>query len=76
MIGYSVGTRRFVTYTNLDPGEYIFQVKATNSDGVWSKTATHLLLLSLHLSGKPGGLIQFMYFLFSWRFIFIKSKRN
>lgn len=34
------GKRRFVTYTNLDPGEYVFQVKATNSDGMWSeKTA-------------------------------------
>lgn len=30
------GKRRFVTYTNLDPGEYVFRVKATNSDGVWS----------------------------------------
>jgi len=30
------GNRRFVTYTNLDPGEYTFRVKATNSDGVWS----------------------------------------
>jgi signal transduction histidine kinase/ligand-binding sensor domain-containing protein/DNA-binding response OmpR family regulator len=29
--------RRFITYTNLDPGKYSFKVKATNSDGVWSK---------------------------------------
>ena len=28
--------RRFVTYTNLDPGTYTFMVKATNSDGVWN----------------------------------------
>ena len=27
--------RRFVTYTNLNSGEYTFKVKATNSDGVW-----------------------------------------
>src|SRR5690554_2055069 len=30
------GNRRFVTYTNLDPGDYIFKVKATNADGVWN----------------------------------------
>ncbi len=29
------GNRRFATYTNLDPGEYFFTVKATNPDGIW-----------------------------------------
>ncbi len=28
--------RRFATYTNLDPGDYIFRVMASNSDGIWS----------------------------------------
>jgi hypothetical protein len=32
----NIGNRRFVTYTNLNPGEYIFKVKSTNSDGIWS----------------------------------------
>lgn len=39
------GSRRFVTYTNLDPGNYIFKVKATNADGVWSKNITALKLI-------------------------------
>ena len=30
------GKRRFVTYTNLDPDNYTFKVKATNADGIWS----------------------------------------
>ncbi len=30
------GNRRFATYTNLDPGRYIFKVRATNNDGIWS----------------------------------------
>jgi len=30
-------TRRYVSYTNLDPGEYIFKAKGTNSDGIWVK---------------------------------------
>jgi signal transduction histidine kinase/ligand-binding sensor domain-containing protein/CheY-like chemotaxis protein len=31
-----VGTQRKATYTNLDPGEYTFKVKAANSDGIWN----------------------------------------
>jgi ligand-binding sensor domain-containing protein/two-component sensor histidine kinase len=29
------GTRRYVSYTNLDAGDYTFVVKGTNSDGIW-----------------------------------------
>ncbi|MBC8490932.1 MAG: histidine kinase, partial [Candidatus Marinimicrobia bacterium] len=29
-------SRRYATYTNLDPGKYIFKVKGSNSDGVWN----------------------------------------
>lgn len=35
-------SRRFVTYTNLDPGHYVFRVKAANKDGVWNETGTTL----------------------------------
>ncbi len=31
------GNRRYAGYTNLDPGEYMFRVKAANSDGVWNE---------------------------------------
>ncbi|NIM95595.1 MAG: GAF domain-containing protein [Anaerolineales bacterium] len=31
------GTRRYVSYTNLDGGEYVFRVKGSNSDGVWNE---------------------------------------
>lgn len=36
------GTRRFVTYTNLNPGQYIFKLKATNSDGIWNESIKEL----------------------------------
>jgi len=39
------GTRRFVTYTNLDPGKYIFKVKSTNADGVWNDDVTALRII-------------------------------
>jgi ligand-binding sensor domain-containing protein/tRNA A-37 threonylcarbamoyl transferase component Bud32 len=30
------GNRRYAAFTNLDPGEYVFRVRASNSDGVWN----------------------------------------
>ena len=39
--------RRFATYTNLDPGEYVFRVKAANKDGVWNETGTTLAITIL-----------------------------
>jgi signal transduction histidine kinase/ligand-binding sensor domain-containing protein/DNA-binding response OmpR family regulator len=38
------GTRRFVTYTNLDPGTYLFRVKGSNSDGIWNMQETTLII--------------------------------
>lgn len=32
----STSEQRLVTYTNLNPGSYIFRVKGSNSNGVWS----------------------------------------
>jgi signal transduction histidine kinase/CheY-like chemotaxis protein/ligand-binding sensor domain-containing protein len=32
-----VGTQHKATYTNLDPGTYIFRVKASNNDGLWNE---------------------------------------
>lgn len=39
--------RREVTYTNLDPGKYVFKVKAANNDGVWNEEATTIQLTIL-----------------------------
>jgi signal transduction histidine kinase/ligand-binding sensor domain-containing protein len=36
------GDRRFATYTNLDPGEYVFRVKGSNNDGVWNEEGAAL----------------------------------
>ncbi|MES2733191.1 MAG: two-component regulator propeller domain-containing protein, partial [Bacteroidota bacterium] len=35
-----VGNKRTATYTNLDPGEYVFHVKASNNDGIWNDKGT------------------------------------
>ncbi|MDF9797814.1 signal transduction histidine kinase/ligand-binding sensor domain-containing protein/DNA-binding response OmpR family regulator [Catalinimonas alkaloidigena] len=39
---YTASDRRMATYTNLDPGTYQFQVKATNNDGLWNQHPTTL----------------------------------
>ncbi|MFO7444893.1 MAG: two-component regulator propeller domain-containing protein [Ignavibacteriaceae bacterium] len=36
--------RRFVTYTNLYPGEYVFRVKGSNSDGIWNEEGAAVTL--------------------------------
>lgn len=38
------GTRRFISFTNLDPGEYVFRVKAANSDGIWNENGAAVYL--------------------------------
>ncbi|MES2830062.1 MAG: two-component regulator propeller domain-containing protein [Bacteroidota bacterium] len=40
-----VGNQQAATYTNLNPGTYVFKVKAANNDGVWSKVPTTLVIV-------------------------------
>ena len=39
------GSRRYASYPNLDPGEYIFRVKGSNSDGVWNEEGTSISII-------------------------------
>ena len=39
---YTDASRRFATYTLLDPGEYIFRVKGSNNDGIWNEEGTSI----------------------------------
>ena len=36
--------RRLVTYTNLDPGKYVFRVLGSNADGIWNEEGAVLAL--------------------------------
>ncbi len=40
-----VGTKRSATYTNLNPGTYVFEVKGSNNDGVWSPYPASLQII-------------------------------
>ncbi len=43
-----LGTKRDVTFTNLDPGSYTLRVRGSNNDGVWDESGS-----SIHLHIKP-----------------------
>ena len=41
---YTGANNRDATYTNLDPGLYVFRVKASNCDGIWNDMGTSILV--------------------------------
>lgn len=50
MLGFSdnwvqLGPQRRVTFTNLNPGTYTFEVRGTNSDGIWSDRSAVLKIV-------------------------------
>ncbi len=45
-----LGNRRRVTYTNLDARNYVFRVKAANSDGIWNEEG---LAIGLNVAPAP-----------------------
>ena len=42
---FESGSVRAATYTNLPPGRYTFQVRASNNDGVWNERGTSLAVI-------------------------------
>jgi signal transduction histidine kinase/ligand-binding sensor domain-containing protein/DNA-binding response OmpR family regulator len=39
------GNQRYATYTNLDPGEYVFRATASNKDGIWNETGISITII-------------------------------
>jgi signal transduction histidine kinase/ligand-binding sensor domain-containing protein/DNA-binding response OmpR family regulator len=42
---FTDASRRYATYTQLTPGEYIFRVKGSNNDGIWNDKGTSLRII-------------------------------
>jgi ligand-binding sensor domain-containing protein/serine phosphatase RsbU (regulator of sigma subunit) len=40
-----IGKRRFASYTNLDPGEYVFRVKAVGKNGTWNEEGASIRIV-------------------------------
>lgn len=57
---YTNSSRRYVTYTNLDPGQYTFKVKASNNDGIWNETGVSLDIIILPPWWKTWWFIAFL----------------
>lgn len=53
------GTRRFVQYTNLPSGKYVFRVKGANHDGVWNEQG---VALKIEVKPPVTGTIWFRLF--------------
>jgi signal transduction histidine kinase/ligand-binding sensor domain-containing protein/DNA-binding response OmpR family regulator len=53
---------RKATYTNLDPGDYVFRVKATNEDGIWNEEGVTLKITVL----PPFWKTRWAYILYAW----------
>lgn len=44
---HNVVNQQMVTYTNLDPGTYVFKLKAANNDGIWNSKPRTLKIVVL-----------------------------
>lgn len=44
---YTDANRNIATYTNLDPGEYVFRVKGSNNDGYWNEKGASMKVIIL-----------------------------
>lgn len=42
-----IGSAREAQYTNLSPGEYVFKVRASNNDGVWTQNPKQIAIIQL-----------------------------
>ncbi|MBS1526674.1 MAG: hypothetical protein JST19_13540, partial [Bacteroidetes bacterium] len=78
------GNRRRATYTNLDPGEYTFRVKAANNDGVWGSSEATLRIVIVppfwltwwFRAGCVLAVAGICYAFYLYRLRFIEKQKN
>jgi signal transduction histidine kinase/ligand-binding sensor domain-containing protein/DNA-binding response OmpR family regulator len=81
---YTMASRNMASYTNLDPGSYTLEVKASNNDGVWSKeTAKINITIEPPLWKTPFAyfvyvlfILFIMYLLRSWLLMRVNYRHN
>ena len=70
-----VGTQRTATYTNLDPGKYVFRVKGSNNDGLWNEEGISIPIVIIPPYWKTlwfrlmliVAFIGVLYWIYKWR---------
>ncbi|VAX27264.1 hypothetical protein MNBD_IGNAVI01-1125 [hydrothermal vent metagenome] len=43
--GWTESNRNYASFTNLDPGEYVFRVKGSNGDGIWNEDGRSIRII-------------------------------
>ena len=74
------GNRRFANYTGIAPGDYVFRVKASNTDGYWNEEGTSIKLSILPPPWKSWWAyslygIAFFTLLIGWRRYDLKRQK-
>ncbi len=71
------GKERHITYTNLSSGDYVFKLKSTNSDGIWSKSCIKLKLIIEKKLLEKTWFVVLIFFIFSiFSYLLISLLRN
>ena len=81
---YSASENREAVYTNLPPGDYVFKVRASNNDGVWSNDQAEMDITVLPPWWQTAWFrfllvfffVGVLYAFFLWRVKAIKRQRN
>ena len=72
-----IGHKRHAAYTNLDPGKYVFKVKASNNDDLWNPKETTLNIIITPPFWKRWWFLALMVILTGWTvFIVYDFKRK
>ncbi len=73
----NVGNAHRAIYTNLDPGTYTFQVKASNNDGVWNEKGARVTIVIAPPFWKRGWFFALMALLIiGSTAVYLRFKRN
>ena len=74
---------RFANYTNLEPGNYTFMVKASNSDGIWSDPMQLNIVIEKPFYARwwfiaivSIGLLSSFVFAYRWRIAALKKQQS
>ncbi len=62
-----IGNERTASFTNLDPGEYVFHVKGSNNHGVWNEEGISIKVIIL----PPWWRTNWAYFIYAIAFLIL-----
>ena len=79
---FMAGMQRTATYTNLNPGTYVFKVKGSNNENVWNEKGTSITIVITPPFWKTWwfytalglAILGFLYLLYAWRTRLIREK--